>query len=552
LAYVATSVLERNLREVDRLAALHEYGLLDTPADDELTAVVRVAAMVAEVPTATLNLIDENRQCQLTTVGFGGCDSDRSDSMCAIKFRAGEFVHVPDASLDPTYRTNPWVTGKLANVRFYGSAPLITPDGFALGTLCVFDDRVRTLRPDQVARLLDLADIIVALFERRRQSREHERKERFIETVLETIDVAVVVCDPQGHVTLFNRAAREWHGLGADPDLEPGDLPDRYDLFHPDGVRRLAPGEVPLLRALRGDDVDDVEMMIKRPGLPNIDITCTGRRLVADDGTLLGAVVAMNDVTRDRAYRRELETAHHSLAERGEQLTEAVAELRRSNEDLEQFAGAVSHDLVRPMSAAQGFLELLTSGYGEALDQRGGKWLDSAARAVERMQNLVQALLTYARAGQAPFQSRPVALADVLADVRADLRTIAEQSGAEITTPADLPTVEGDPTLLRQLLQNLIDNAMKYRSPDRACRIAVSASREADRWTIRVADNGIGIPPEHRARVFEMFAQVDPAARKGHGIGLSTCQRILERHGGAIAITDTPGGGTTILVSLPA
>jgi signal transduction histidine kinase len=292
-------------------------------------------------------------------------------------------------------------------------------------------------------------------------------------------------------------------------------------------------------------------MQIRLPGEQPLDLSCNARRLVSEDGTLLGAVVAMNNVTTDRAYRRDLEEAHHALAERGEQLTEAVTELRRSNDELEQFAGAVSHDLVRPMAAAHGYLEMLTATYGESLDARATKWLDASVRAVERMQELVQSLLTYARSGQASYRPEPVDLNEVLGNVLADLRTIAQSSGAEIAAPRELPTVLGDATLLRQLLQNLIDNAMKYRSPDRTCRIVLSAERDGDRCTLLIADNGIGIPAEHRDRVFEMFAQVDPAARKGHGIGLSTCQRIVDRHGGAIALADTPGGGTTIRLTLP-
>jgi signal transduction histidine kinase len=115
----------------------------------------------------------------------------------------------------------------------------------------------------------------------------------------------------------------------------------------------------------------------------------------------------------------------------------------------------------------------------------------------------------------------------------------------------DLPTIPGDATLLRQLLQNLLDHAMKYRHPDRTCQIRISASHDGDCWIIAFADNGIGIPPAQRARVFEMFAQVDQPTRKGHGIGLSTCLRIVDRHRGSIAITETPGGGTTINLKLP-
>ncbi|MGX6603360.1 ATP-binding protein [Micromonosporaceae bacterium Da 78-11] len=555
---VSSSVIELDVVERNRLVALHEYCVLDAPADDELSAVVRVAAIVADVPTATLNLIDENRQCQLTTVGFDSSNSPRSDSMCAIQFRTGRMVHVPDASQDPIYATNPWVTGRLADVRFYASAPLVTPEGYALGTLCVFDQVVKSLTPEQVSRIEDLADVLVALFERRRQSRlneqlatESERRKKFTDTVLETIDVGIAVADSDGHVTLLNRAARDWHGADPDPSLEPAELPLRYDLFEPDGVTPMSADNVPLIRALHEDHVADAEMIIKGPHRAPMTVSANGRRLVDDDGTTLGAVVAMNDVTSDRAYRRELEKTYAALTERGEQLTAAIVELERSNDELEQFAGAVSHDLVRPMAAAHGYLELLADAYRPVLDDRGDKWLNTATRAVERMQQLVQSLLTYARSGHAPYQPQPVNLTETLGDVLADLGPVIEAAGAEVTVPTDLPTVVGDPTLLRQLLQNLIENATKYRSPDRPCRIAVDADRRTDTWTIAIADNGIGIPAEHRDRVFEMFAQVDTTTRQGHGIGLSTCQRITERHSGTITISDTPGGGTTFTLTLP-
>jgi signal transduction histidine kinase len=549
---VTTGIVELNLNEDDRLAVLHEYCLLDQPAVDELSAVVRVAAMVADVPNATLNLIDEGRQCQLTTVGFEGCDSSRSDSMCAVHFLAGRVVHLRDASASETFRDNPWVNGKLGHVRSYTSAPLITPQGYVLGTLCVFDEKPKSLAAEQINRIRDLADVLVGLFERRRQARQHEalavetaNRRKFTETLLDTVEVAIVAADESGHLTVFNRAAREWHGLPVDPALEPENFPERYNLFEADGVSRMAEDQIPLMRALHGDEVTGVEMSIRPPGDHVINVSANARRLFDDEGSVIGAVVAMINVTSDRIYRRELERAHAALAD-------AVVELQRSNEELEQFAGAVSHDLVRPMAAAHGYLELLAEGYTERLGEQGGRWLRSATKAVERMQVLVDALLTYARAGQAPVQPHPVLLSDVAANVLADLRPALEAAHCEVIVPNDLPTVSGDETLLRQLLQNLIDNALKYGSPDRPSRVRLSAARVGQSWELKVADNGIGIPPDQRERVFEMFAQVNPEARKGHGIGLSTCQRIALRHGGTIGIEDTPGGGTTIRLTLPA
>jgi signal transduction histidine kinase len=540
-----------NTHERRRLAALHEYRLLDAPADDELEAVVRVAAMVAGVPTATLNLIDENRQCQLTTTGFEGGDSTRRDSMCAIRFEAGQFVHVRDASVDPTYEHNPWVTGRLADLRFYASAPLVTPQGYALGSLCVFDDKPGELTGEQIDRLKDLTKVILALFERRRQARinaelflEAEVRQEFVDAVLETIDVAVVAADPTGHLSLFNRASRDWHGIDADPSMDPADFPEHYRLFQPDGETPLAPDEIPLLRALHGGAVRDAEMIIKPDGRPAVQVVASGRSLHASDGSPIGAVVAMTDVTTDRAQRAALEQAHAELAV-------TIAELRRSNTELEQFAGVVSHDLASPLGVVNGYLELLGDLYGDEMDGQARKWIGSATRAVGRMQRLIEALLTYASAGSGPCRRDQVDLGEITDQALMDLRSGIKESGATIAVPGRLPSVPGDPTLLRQLLQNLIGNAVKYRRIDRPCRIGVSASVDGGQWRIAVTDNGIGIPDEHRHRVFDMFARVHPAAGPGHGVGLSTCQRIVERHGGRIWAEESPGGGTTVVFTLP-
>ncbi|WP_430788972.1 sensor histidine kinase [Actinoplanes sp. G11-F43] len=535
-------------RERLRLDALHEYRLLDSPAGDELEAVVRVAAVVAGVPHATLNLIDENRQCQLTTVGFEGGDSDRSDSMCAIRFETGRFTYVRDASLDPTYRDNPWVTGVLSGVRFYASAPLVTPEGHALGSLCVFDLEPGELDDDQIARLKDLAQIILALFERRRQARINaelaalaEERQRWTDTLLETIDVAVVAADQAGRVTLFNRAAREWHGMDADPDIALDDLSGRYQLFETDGTTPLRPDRIPLLRALHDGAVKDAEIVIKRPGREPMQVSTSGRALTGPSGTPQGAVVAMHDVTSARAQQRAIESARRELAA-------ANTDLRRSNTDLNNFAGAVSHDLVAPLTSVGGYLELI----GDEVQGRPAQWVEAATRAVTRMRELIGSLLDYAQAGSAPVHRVPVDLSDITDQVRTDLRPAAQAAGATVEVPGALPTVAGDPVLLRQLLQNLIGNAIKYRNPENDCRVRVTAVHEENGdWTVAVADNGLGIPPEQRRRVFEMFTRLGTGSAGGHGIGLSTCWRIVERHGGAIRIEETPGGGTTVAFTLP-
>ncbi|WP_106211458.1 bifunctional diguanylate cyclase/phosphodiesterase [Kineococcus rhizosphaerae] len=204
--------------EAERVAALHSYGVLDAPADGELDDVVRAAALVAGVPHATLNLVDEHRQCQLTTVGFEGSDSARSDSMCALHFTDGVVVHVPDARLDERYRTNPWVDGRLGTVRLYASAPLLDPDGHALGSLCVFDTGPGELSAGQLEALEGLARVVVALFERRRQARVAEQlaaRDAELRLVLDATSDAFLAVDTDQRITSWNAAAERVFGWPA-------------------------------------------------------------------------------------------------------------------------------------------------------------------------------------------------------------------------------------------------------------------------------------------------------------------------------------------------
>ncbi|GAB7190996.1 hypothetical protein NUM3379_17030 [Kineococcus sp. NUM-3379] len=551
--------------ERQRVRALEEYRLLGAPADAEVEAVVRLAATVAGVPTATLNLLDADRQCQLVTVGFEGGTTPRRDSMCTVRLAAGRFVHVPDATAEADFAGNPWVTGELAAIRFYAAAPLLTPAGHVIGTLCVFDTAPRELSPEQVARLEDLALVAVGLFERRRQARHNEQlaaeteeqrllaqitmqemelRQQFTDAVLDTIDVGVVAADASGRLTMFNRAARDMHGLDADPTADPGEHAERYALFEPDGVTLLKRERLPLQRALGGEHVRAAEMVLAPAGRPAVTVVASGRALYGEDGAVMGAVAAMTDVTADREHLAAMQVASAQLARR-------TTELERSNRDLEQFAAVASHDLASPLSVVSGYVELVRDVYGGDLDEQAVEWLDTALSGVGRMKDLIGALLSYARAGGATCAREAVDLREVFGHAVLDLRAAVKEAGARVSAPGDLPVLHGDATLLRQLLQNLVGNSLKYRSPERPCRVVVTAEPTADGWEVAVADNGRGIPPGHREDVFGMFTMVEPGRRTGHGIGLATCQRIVERHGGRIWVDPAVREGTTVRFTLP-
>ncbi|WP_433831420.1 GAF domain-containing protein [Actinoplanes sp. CA-015351] len=381
-------------RESGRLAALHEYRLFDTPPQEELRAVVRIAAAVAGVPTATLNLIDEHRQVMLTTVGVEGRDCDRDDSMCAVRLGTGLPVNLPDASLDPAYRNNPWVTGERGLIRFYANAPLITPDGHVLGTLCVFDNEPHELSPEQARRLEDLAGVIVAFFERRRQTRVTaefaaitEARKEWAEALLDGINVAVIALDTAFQVTIYNRAARESHPLDVDISAGPVNLAERFQLYEPDGRTLVPDDELPLMMALSGrGPVIAKEMVMRRPKSGVRVVRANAQALHDADGRIIGAVVALQDITAEATRKRLIEEARSRLAA-------ANAELLRSNADLTNFAAAVSHDLIAPLAAVGGYLELLAD--------EAGLPVEPATQEVDRMQNLIESLLSAATTGGA-------------------------------------------------------------------------------------------------------------------------------------------------------
>jgi signal transduction histidine kinase len=524
-----------------RLAELDSYHLLDEPVDAELEAVVRLAASVTGSTRATLNLIGSDRQCQVATQGFVGGDSPRDASMCNQVFRDGVLVHTADATQDPRFAGNPWVDGRLARVRHYSSAPLVTADGHALGSLCVFDEHPRALTATQLTGLDDLAIVVLSLFERRREARrirqlaakaeeqydlmdivlaEAEARQELTDAVLDTIDVAVVACDADGEVTLRNRTARDWQG----------DQLNGRALFAADGTSPLLPDQRPLARTLAEGRLEGAELVIASPGRASVRAVASGRSLLRSDGAVLGAVVAMTDVTADRAQR---------------------AELQRSNAELEHFAAIAGHDLAAPLGVVAGYLELLEDSFGEELDDLARGWVGTMQAGVARMASLIDALLSYARAGNALTAVRSTDLASCLELALVDLSSLVSAAGAEVTA-GSLPVVPGDAVLLRQLLQNLVGNAVKHREPGRPCRVSVTAVERDGSWEVSVADNGAGVPVAHRRSVFGMFTTAGATPGTGHGIGLATCSRIVDQHGGSIWLDETPGGGATVRFTVPA
>jgi len=320
--------------------------------------------------------------------------------------------------------------------------------------------------------------------------------------------------------------------LGYRPEELVGRRLDEAGILVPESLEQAFADTV---RAFRGEPQQDAEYeFIAKDG---------SRHWGATRSTAVyrdGEVVQLNGIARDTTKRRRAE----------EGLKRVMAELERSNAELEQFAYVASHDLQEPLRMVSGYVGLLAKRYEDKLDTDAQEFIAYAVDGTTRMQTLIQDLLAYSRLGTQGQPFQPTDCTGVLEGALANLQVAIEESGAVITHDP-LPSVSGDESQLVQLLQNLIGNALKFRGEDPP-RVHVSAQQKGQEWVFAVRDNGIGIAPESSERIFQIFQRLHGRDEyPGTGIGLAVCKKIVERHGGRIWVESEPGKGATFYFTIP-
>ncbi|PSQ21407.1 hypothetical protein BRD04_06405 [Halobacteriales archaeon QS_9_67_17] len=368
--------------------------------------------------------------------------------------------------------------------------------------------------------------------ERKRAELERRRSKEQLESLFEVLPVGVIVADADGHIVRANEAARQLAGTGLD-DADSIAEYHQNQTVCTDAGEPVDSAEWTISRVLDGETVTHPDPDVYEIGSDDGEsriVRVTGKPVRDEHGDVTRGVVTLTDITERRAYERKLE---------------------ESNEQLDQFAHAVSHDLQEPLRMVSGYLELLEDRYGDDLDGDAKEFMDFAVDGAERMSGMIQGLLEYSRIDTRGAPLEPVELDDVLADVRDTLRMRIEETDAEITADP-LPCVEGDAGQLRQLFQNLLDNAIEY-SGDDPPRIHVAADRDGAAWTISVSDDGIGVDTDAATDLFGVFERHHGAEEyDGMGIGLALCERIVDRHGGDIWFDSEPDEGATVSFTLPA
>jgi len=246
----------------------------------------------------------------------------------------------------------------------------------------------------------------------------------------------------------------------------------------------------------------------------------------------------------------EKNNAENELARVVADLQERNIELERSNEELTQFAYIASHDLSEPLRVISGHVELLAQRYQGQLDANADRYIAFAVDGCTRMRTLIEDLLRYSRAGrEVAFEQ--VEMFEIMDQVRRNLAAALKASGGSLQVDGELDSVIADKSQLIQVIENLVNNSLKYAKPSVPPEVQVSTSREPGSWRLQIADNGVGIPEEYRHTVFRIFQRLHGREIPGTGIGLAICRKVVERHHGTIEIGDSAYGGAQFTIVLP-
>jgi PAS domain S-box-containing protein len=357
--------------------------------------------------------------------------------------------------------------------------------------------------------------------------------EQLLRDIIDTVREPLLVLDQHLRVTQANRAF--FSTFRVEPDETIGE-----------GIFMLGDGqwdmasirEVLRAKLANEPEVSDIDVDRVFPGIGRKIMLLNARRVWGTAEGQRAILVAIEDVTERRFIERTLAAQRR--------------ELQRSNDALHEFASVASHDLQEPLRKIVSFGERLATTLGPSLEGHPREYLQRMLNAATRMRSLINDLLAYSQVTTRVQPFAPTDLSGIARDVVADLETTIADAGGKVEI-ANLPVIEADALQMRQLLQNLLGNALKYRRQNEAPLVRITASMVDDVYcTITVADNGIGFSEAHMEKMFRMFERLHNRSQyEGSGIGLAICRKIVERHSGTISATSTNGQGATFTVTLP-
>jgi PAS domain S-box-containing protein len=535
--------------EAERLAALRSFNILDTPPEDAYDEIVRLAAAITGSETALVSLIDVDRQWFKARLNLDAEQTHRDLAFCAHAIHSDHIFEVEDALLDKRFHDNPLVVGP-PNIRHYAGAPLITEEGYALGTLCVIDKHPRVLSGEQRHLLKLLANRVIAEFEARalntelkqalneaRISREklEQSEERFQHLFQHAHDI-IYFTDEKGCFTWFNPTALEITHFTSE-ELLGKNFTDLIDRQHRDRARRF----YNLQMARRTPNTYLEFPLITREGRT----VWIGQhvQVMFEGDELKGFQAVARDITEQVELKRELREAHDNAIE--------AARLKSG------FLANVSHELRTPMNGIIGMTNLLLD---TPLSDEQKDYTLTVKESANALLTIINDVLDFSRieADKIEIENLDFDLRDVVEQTTALLESNAFEKGLPLELkidPAVPQFVNGDPFRLRQILNNLVGNAIKFTHRGKVTIRAMSEkSEDGCILTFAISDNGIGIPQEKLTHIFEAFTQADVSTTRqygGSGLGLAITKSLIDKLGGDITVQSTVGVGSTFIFSIP-
>jgi PAS domain S-box-containing protein len=522
-----------DVRDNARLEALHRYEVLDTPPERAFDHITALAAHVFDAPIALVSLIDEDRQWHKSCMGVEQREVGLDVSFCVHAIEnAPELMVVEDATADSRFADNPLVTGE-PGIRFYAGEPLVTPNGHALGTLCVIDTELRTPTDEQLEQLKRLASIVVDELELRREVRVRERVEEQLkrqhevhQKIFDNAPVMITFFDADGAFITTNKQWERKLGWSAEETKAHPNI--MAELFPDPEVRQDAlhfMGEAP-------DEWRDFNVQVRDGSM--LETSWTNVKL--SDGTCIGIGL---DITDRKQYERQLVAAKEKAEE--------MSQLKSA------FLANMSHEIRTPLTSIIGFAEVLKE---EPLEDGVNEHVQLIHRAGNRLLETLNSVLDLSQLEAGSMSLTPTDF-DAAEEVRQTLNGFAvqaERAAITLTSEGTDGPVEVtlDHRAFQRILTNLVSNAIKFTEP--GGRVAVGLAASADTVTLTVEDNGVGIGTQFIGDLFTAFAQESTGATRsyeGTGLGLTITRRLTELMGGSIAVESTKGEGTTFTVTVP-
>jgi PAS domain S-box-containing protein len=541
-----------------RLESLLAYEVLDTDAERQFDDLTELASRICSTPIALISLVDADRQWFKSKIGLEVDETPREWSFCAHAILDDKTLIVTNAMEDARFTDNPLVTDD-PRIRFYAGAPLCTPTGYAIGSLCVIDTVPRNLTKEQRESLELLARQVVSQLELRHKVAALETSQQRIESLRDeavrssqelnrlnqslresaAIHRALIdqsnnfigLMSLDGTLIDANRTALAAAGIERGEALgkpfwetpwwnHSAELQERLK----QSVAQVSQGSADKFEAthLTGDH-------------QQVDVDFSLKPVKDDDGKTIYLIPEGQDITLHK--------------QREQQLQQVCDRVDNSNRELEQFAYVASHDLQEPLRKIASYCQLLKEEQSHRLNDDGREYLDVSIDAAKRLQLLIRDLLAFARVNTHGKEPAATQANDSVRGAIANLEVAIEDRNAVVTVDP-LPCVMADTGQLMHLFQNLICNAIKYcRTP--VPRVHIGGRDLGSQFEFYVEDNGIGIEPKFQERIFHIFQRLHNRREySGTGIGLALCKRIVERLGGEIWVESTQGAGSTFHFTL--